>query len=58
MDSGLKQRITEAERFEQKLALLYIDLDNFKVVNDSVGQEKGDLLLKRVAERKIGRAHV
>ena len=40
-----------AERGDSHGALLFIDLDNFKMLNDSRGHEVGDLLLKQVAER-------
>ena len=43
--------IKEAEQAQQKLALLYIDLDQFKWVNDSLGHDAGDQLLIEVANR-------
>ena len=54
LDEQLTLRVAEAERFDRKLALLFIDLDNFKNINDSFGHEAGDKLLKIVAERMSG----
>ena len=50
----LEQGIVAARRTGQSLALLFIDLDRFKNINDSLGHQVGDLLLKEVANRMEG----
>ena len=47
----LRTAIARARRDHERLALLYLDMDNFKLVNDSLGHAAGDLLLQSVAER-------
>jgi len=47
----LLQCIREAKRFERKFAVLYLDLDFFKAVNDRHGHDIGDLLLQEVGKR-------
>ncbi len=47
----LEQLLTQARRAGQVVALLFLDLDHFKKVNDSHGHQTGDLLLVEVAQR-------
>lgn len=47
----LEQTLATAKREGQFVALLYVDLDGFKLVNDSLGHSIGDILLGQVAER-------
>ncbi|MGA0609083.1 diguanylate cyclase domain-containing protein [Caldimonas sp. KR1-144] len=49
----LRQACGRAERSGEPLALMFIDLDGFKQVNDNLGHEAGDALLLAVAERLV-----
>jgi diguanylate cyclase (GGDEF)-like protein/PAS domain S-box-containing protein len=47
----IEQSMIKAQRNEELLALIFLDLDRFKRINDTLGHQIGDLLLKEVAER-------
>ena len=47
----LQQAITQCARAKKMAAVLFIDLDRFKVINDTRGHAAGDIVLKSVAER-------
>jgi diguanylate cyclase (GGDEF)-like protein/PAS domain S-box-containing protein len=49
----LQQALAVSARSKHEGALIFIDLDNFKDLNDTLGHDKGDLLLQQVAERFI-----
>ncbi len=51
MLSHIERGLSRARRADRPLALLYMDLDNFKNINDSLGHSAGDELLKQAAER-------
>jgi diguanylate cyclase (GGDEF)-like protein len=50
----LRQTVAASKRSGRQRALLFIDLDNFKNLNDTLGHSVGDLLLKEVGERLAG----
>ena len=47
----LQQSLAQAERYKRSMALLFLDLDHFKSINDTMGHEAGDAILKEVALR-------
>lgn len=52
-DESLRAAIQRAKRQDNQLALLFLDLDNFKFINDGVGHLIGDQVLKEVAIRLL-----
>lgn len=50
MEMELSERLAEADRMKRPLAVVFVDLDNFKLINDTLGHHHGDELLKAVAE--------
>ena len=50
-EEQLGQAVAEARRAEETVALLFLDLDHFKLVNDSLGHAAGDVVLGMVADR-------
>lgn len=47
----LEQALNRAIRYKTEFALLYIDIDRFKQVNDTLGHQAGDMLLREITER-------
>ena len=55
MDKLLPREVRLAKRHDQRLAMMIMDLDGFKAINDSCGHDAGDRLLKKVAEVVMSR---
>ncbi|MEW6690037.1 MAG: PAS domain-containing protein, partial [Pseudomonadota bacterium] len=51
----IAQAIARAEREQTQFALLFVDLDDFKRINDSLGHDAGDAVLKRVTAQMLAR---
>lgn len=53
LDDRMQQALTAAKRDKTQVALMFIDLDKFKPVNDSFGHDVGDQLLQQAAARMV-----
>jgi diguanylate cyclase (GGDEF)-like protein len=51
LNRSLDQAVSRHRRAGTQLAILFMDVDRFKVINDSLGHEFGDILLRQVADR-------
>ncbi|MBP2241323.1 diguanylate cyclase (GGDEF)-like protein/PAS domain S-box-containing protein [Cytobacillus eiseniae] len=51
LNKRLEGLIQTAEKYNQQLALLFLDLDRFKQINDTLGHNYGDMILKQVSAR-------
>jgi diguanylate cyclase (GGDEF)-like protein len=53
LNDRLAMAVSQARRHQRQLAIFFMDLDNFKAINDSMGHAAGDEVLRMVAERLL-----
>jgi diguanylate cyclase (GGDEF)-like protein len=53
LSDRIRQAIASAQRHKKKVAVLFLDLDGFKHINDSLGHSTGDKLLQSIAKRLV-----
>ena len=51
LDENIKSAITKAKKNNSKVAILFLDLNKFKTINDTIGHEAGDIMLQESAKR-------
>jgi diguanylate cyclase (GGDEF)-like protein len=54
LDDRIRQAMLQAQRYGSHVTVVFMDLDNFKLVNDTLGHKAGDELLKTIATRMVG----
>ena len=58
LEDRLTQALALSQRNREQTAVMFVDLDRFKAINDSVGHAAGDLMLKEIAERLVKQLRV